>query len=62
MTGWLDMNAEGIALMLVLGMIGLFFLLGAIFIERLILPRHERMFDNMARNTRGRRAQAKEAK
>ena len=62
MNGWLDMNAEGIALMIVLGMIGLLFLLGAIFIERLVIPRHERLFDNMAKNTRGRRAMSREAK
>lgn len=51
---WLDVNADGIALMLLLGIIGLALLLGAIFIERLVEPRHERKFDNLSRAARAR--------
>jgi hypothetical protein len=55
---WLDGNADGIALALVLGVIGLVILLGAIFIERLVEPRHEREFDHLTRAARARREQA----
>lgn len=56
---FLDANAEGIALALVVGLIGLVLALGAIFIERLVEPRHEREFDNLTRTGRGRQAQAR---
>lgn len=53
-------DMEGIALMLVMGLIGIALLVGALCIERLIEPRHERLFRNLASNTRGRRAMAED--
>lgn len=56
MTGWIDANATGIALMLVFGVIGVLFLVGALCIERLVEPLHEREeFDHLTRVERARR-------
>ena len=53
---WLDANADGIALMVVMGVIGILLLVGALCIERLVEPRHEREeFDHLARSSRARR-------
>lgn len=53
---WLDANAEGIGLMLVIALIGILALLGALCIERLVEPRHEREeFDHLTRVERARR-------
>lgn len=49
---WLDANAEGIALMAIIGAIAILLLVGALCIERLVEPRHERTHA-------GRRAQAR---
>lgn len=51
-------DPDGLALLLIVGLIGLALLVGALFIERLVEPRHEREFDHMSRVSRGRRAQA----
>jgi len=57
---WLDANAEGLALLLVIAVIGGLLLLGALCIERLVEPRHEReQFDHLARSARARRDLAK---
>ena len=52
---WADTNAEGLALMIVIGVIGALMLVGALFIERLVEPRHEREeFDHLTRVERAR--------
>jgi len=51
---WLDANAEGIALMAIIGAIGILLLVGALCIERLVEPRHEREFDHLTRVERAR--------
>jgi len=58
MNTWLNANADGIALMVIIAVIGALLLVGALCIERLVEPRHEREFDHMSRSSRGRRAQA----
>lgn len=56
MNDFLDTNADGLALMLIVGLIGIVLLLGALFIERLVEPRHEREeFDHLTRVDRARR-------
>lgn len=58
---WLDGNAEGIALMLVMGVIGVLLLLGALCIERLVDPLHEREeFKHLTRVDRARQKQRTE--
>ena len=52
----LTSDPDGIALMLIVAVIGLVLLLGALFIERLVEPRHQRT--HASRAERGRRAQA----
>ena len=53
---WPDANAEGIALMAIMGAIGILLLVGALCIERLVEPRHEREeFDHLTRVERARR-------
>ena len=59
---WFDVNAEGIALMAIMGVIGILLLVGALCIERLVEPRHEREFDHMTRSTRARRDLARKQK
>ena len=59
MNDWLNANADGIAFLVILGVIGVLLIVGAMCIERLVSPRHERHFDNLARNTRGRKAMAR---
>lgn len=55
LTAWADLNAEGLALMLVMTAIGIVLLLGALFVERLVEPRHEREeFDHLTRVERAR--------
>jgi hypothetical protein len=49
-------DPDGVALMIVLGLIGLAFLLGVLFIERLLPPRHERHFPHLTTADRVRRA------
>lgn len=58
---WLDANAEGIALMAIMGAIGILLLVGALFIERLVEPRHEREeFDHLTRVERARQQRRSE--
>lgn len=39
---WLDLNADGLALAIVLGLLGLLAVIGALFVERLVDPGQER--------------------
>ncbi len=56
MNDFLDTNADGLALMLIVGLIGIVLLVGALCIERLVEPRHEREeFDHLTRVERARR-------
>lgn len=56
MNDFLDTNADGLALMLVIAAIGVLLLLGALCIEHLVEPRHEREeFDHLTRVERARR-------
>ena len=57
---WLDADADGLALMLIVGLIGILLLLGALFIERLVEPRHEREFDHLTRVERARQQRRSE--
>lgn len=61
LTAWADLNAEGLALMLVMTVIGIVLLLGALFVERLVEPRHEREeFRHLTRVDRSRRQRRSE--
>ena len=60
---WLDTQAEGIALALILAVLGLLALLGAVFIERLVEPDRDRGIERTAErrrsiDERGRRTRA----
>ncbi len=57
---WLDANAEGIALMAIMGAIAILLLVGALFIERLVEPRHEREFRHLAAVERAREQRRRE--
>ena len=59
-TAWADTNAAGIALMLVMAVIGILALVGALFIERLVEPRHEREFRHLAAVERAREQRRRE--
>lgn len=52
-------DPDGVALLLIFGLIGFVLLVAAACVERLLPPRHERHFDNLCRNSRGREAQAR---
>ena len=57
---WAETNADGIALLIVIGVIGILALLGALFIERLVEPRHEREFRHLTAVERARRQRRSE--
>lgn len=59
-TAWADANAAGIALMLVMAVIGILALVGALCIERLVEPRHEREFRHLASVERAREQRRRE--
>lgn len=61
MNAWLDANADGIALLLIFGLLGVAFVLIAFVVEWRMEPRADRgEFRNLARNRRGRQAMATE--
>jgi hypothetical protein len=51
---WLDANADGIALAVVIGILGVLLLVGALCVERLVEPRHERKHRHMTAVNRAR--------
>lgn len=57
---WAETNAEGVALLIVVGVIGILALVGALFIERLVEPRHEREFRHMTAVERAREQRRRE--
>jgi Flp pilus assembly protein TadB len=59
-TAWADANAAGIALLIVMGVIGILALVGALFIDRLVEPRHEREFRHLASVERAREQRRRE--
>jgi hypothetical protein len=57
---WLDANADGIALAVVIGILGVLLLVGALCVERLVEPRHERKHRHMTAVSRAREQRRRE--